>query len=320
MGKRLIGRGGEFRLTPPALESMPGVLVLGANGNVGSLLVEELTRRGSLVTAALRPRRAPPPGPSGVRWVEAELSRPDSLRSALVGIDRVIWTPSVGLVPGCLAVLEEANPARVVVISSASVHTQLPSGGARKKRAAEAAIRGSKLHYTILRPTMIFGNARDRNLTRLLDYLDRFPIFPLFGDGSGLMQPVFIDDLVEAILRAVARPIADRQTYDIGGAAALSYRALVETTAEALGRRVWFARIPVALAAGSLRLANRIGMRFLSEEQVLRLTEDKVVDNGRIVADLGCAPRGFAQGIAEQVSARRAMRIRAVTAPVNRRT
>jgi nucleoside-diphosphate-sugar epimerase len=201
--------------------------------------------------------------------------------------------------------LEAANLARVVIISSASVHTSLPSSGARTKRDAEAAIRASDLCYTIVRPTMIYGNARDRNLARLLDYLERVSVFPLFGDGSGLMQPVFIDDLVEVILRALVSPLARKETYDVGGAAPLSYRELVEAAAAALSRPVRFARVPLGLAAGSLRLANRVGLRFLREEQVHRLTEDKVVDNERVRSDLGWTPCAFAEGIAAEVRARR---------------
>jgi uncharacterized protein YbjT (DUF2867 family) len=293
----------------PSVSDRPfRTLVLGANGNVGSLLVRELAGRGADVVGAIRPRRTPPAEPRGVRWVKVELDAPGTLRAALDGVDGVVWTPSVGLVPSCLPVLEAARPERVVIVSSASVHTRLGSSGARRKRDAEAAIRGSGLRYAILRPTMIYGNARDRNLTRLLDYLERFPFFPLFGEGSGLMQPVFVDDLVEAILRALVSPLARCETYDLGGATALTYRELVESAAAALGRRVRFARVPLGLAAGSLRWANRLGMRFLREEQVHRLTEDKVVDNARIMTDLGLAPRGFAEGIAEQVRARRAVR------------
>jgi uncharacterized protein YbjT (DUF2867 family) len=280
-------------------------LVLGANGNVGSLLVRELARRGAPVVGALRPHRTPPREPAGASWVEVELDSPESLRAALRDIDGVIWTPSVGLVPSCLPVLEAARPDRVVIVSSASVHTRLPSSGARTKRSAEAAIRASGLGCTIIRPTMIYGNARDRNVSRLLDYLERFPLFPLFGDGAGLMQPVFIDDLVEVILRALVSPLAKDETYDVGGAAPLTYRQLVEASAAALGRRVRFASVPLGLAAGSLRMANRIGLRFLREEQIHRLTEDKVVDNGRVRSDLGVNPRGFADGIAAEVRARR---------------
>jgi len=283
-------------------------LVLGANGNVGTLLVERLAREGAAVTGALRPGREAPREPRSAGWAEVELGTPASLAAALAGVNRVVWTPSVGLVPGCIDTLERADLERVVVISSASVHTTLDSGGARAKRDAEARIRASRLRWTILRPTMIYGNARDRNLTRLLEALERWPIFPLFGDGAGLLQPVFIDDLVEAIVRALSSPVAVAKTYDLGGGLPLSYRQLVAETAAALGRHVWLVGVPLPLAAAGVRLANRCGVRALREEQVLRLAEDKVVDNDPVCRELGIAPRVFADGIRRQIDARRAGR------------
>ncbi len=298
------------------------VLVLGAGGNVGTLLMAELARRGAssgggasggALSGAVRPGRIPPREPTGARWVEVDLAAPGTLEAALlangsVAFDTVLWTPSVGLLPSCLDALERAAPGRVVIISSASVHTRLQSGGARMKREAEARVRASGLRFTVIRPTMIYGNARDRNLTRLLDYLERCPLFPLFGDGSGLMQPVFIDDLVETILRAAEEPSAEGKSYDVGAAASLTYRELVETAAAALGKRARFVSVPLGAAAFLLRTANRLGLRFLREEQVLRLAEDKVVDNGPVIADLGVHPRGFQEGIARQVERRRGTR------------
>jgi uncharacterized protein YbjT (DUF2867 family) len=289
-------------------DSRGRTLVIGANGNVGTLLLQELVRRGETPLASLRPGRSRPPDLPGVEWVEAELSRPESLGPALARAETVIWTPAVWMVPACLGALEAAAPRRFVVISSASVHTKLASGGARTKRAAEARIRESKLPWTIVRPTMIYGNVRDRNIARLLDYLERWPVFPLFGDGSGLMQPVFIHDLVAMILRAAETPAAAGQAYDFGAAETLSYRSLVETAARALGRRTRFAVIPLGLAAGALRTANRVGLKFLREEQALRLAEDKVVDNGPALRDLGATTRTFADGVALEVRERREAR------------
>jgi len=278
------------------------ILVLGAGGNVGSLLRAEMSRRGERVIAAYRSRIPDDRGES--EWRHADLSDPESLRPALAGVDAAIWTPSVGLVPRCLDVLRSADLRRVVVISSASVHTRLSTGGARMKRAAEEAIRASGIRFTILRPTMIYGNERDRNVSRLLDFLDRSSLFPMFGSGSALMQPVYLEDVVQAVLGALEAPAAEGRSYDLGGAEPLSYRALVEQAAAALGRRVRFVHIPTGLAARALRAANRIGWKGLREEQVLRLAEDKVVDNGPVSADLGIRPINFAQGVRRQVESR----------------
>ncbi|PTE26679.1 NAD-dependent epimerase/dehydratase family protein, partial [Staphylococcus equorum] len=52
-----------------------------------------------------------------------------------------------------------------------------------------------KINITILRPTMIYGSSRDRNMNKLIKFIDRFPIYPIFGNGNNLMQPVNAKDL-----------------------------------------------------------------------------------------------------------------------------
>ncbi len=291
------------------------ILVLGAGGNVGSLLLDRLARSGQAVGGALRPGRALPATPAGVRWFAVDLERPATLARALDGARALVWTPAVRLLPRCLETLERGRVGRVVVVSSAGVHTRLPSRGAQAKREAEAALCASRLDFTVLRPTMIYGNRRDRNLTRLLDWLERWPVFPLFGDGRALMQPVYIGDVVEALARSLDRPAAGRRLYDLGGAEPIAYRDLLETAGAALGVRPILVPIPLRLSAAAVRWAHRLGVRALRDEQVMRLMEDKVVDNGPVRADLGVEPITFAEGIARQVAERRAPGPRADRVP-----
>jgi uncharacterized protein YbjT (DUF2867 family) len=285
------------------------ILVLGANGNVGTLLVQRLVRSGIAVAGALRPGRERPTIEGALEWREVDLERPETLRGALGGVRTVVWTPGVKLLPPCLRPLEESGVGHVVIVSSASVHTRLESGGARAKRDAEARLRESRLPFTVIRPTMIYGNRRDRNLTRLLDWLERVPVFPLFGDGRALMQPVYIGDVAESLVRATERTPRGR-FYDLGGAESISYRQLLDTAGAALGVRPLLVPVPLALSVAAVRWAGRLGVRALRDEQVLRLAEDKVVDNGPIRAELGIEPITFAEGIARQVAERRAERPR----------
>jgi uncharacterized protein YbjT (DUF2867 family) len=278
------------------------ILVLGGNGNVGSLLVEQLARAGRPVACGARDAASATRG-APVRRVDLE--RPGTLAAALEGVEAVVWTPSVTLLPRCLTALERSGARRLVVVSSASVHTRLDSRGAQAKRDAEARLRQSGLEWTVLRPTMIYGNARDRNLTRLLDWFDRVPVFPVFG-GRALMQPVYIGDVVAALARILERPDTAGRCFDLGGAAPLTYRELLETAAAALGVRPRFVPLSLGAAAWAVRWSRHLGLRLLREEQVWRLGEDKVVDNGPVREALGIEPLSFAEGIACQVRERRA--------------
>ena len=50
-------------------------------------------------------------------------------------------------------------------------------------------------NVTILNSTMIYGNSRDINMSRLIRFMDRYRFFPIFGNGENYMQPIYIEDL-----------------------------------------------------------------------------------------------------------------------------
>ncbi|MDQ3810432.1 MAG: NAD-dependent epimerase/dehydratase family protein, partial [Chloroflexota bacterium] len=195
-----------------------------------------------------------------------------------------------GHVPGLVQALEEARVRRALFVSTTAIFTSLPAASKAVRLAAEAAVEQSSLDWTILRPTMIYGTERDRNISRLLRFLHRSPVFPLCGNA--LWQPVHVADLAEAVVAAVDSPRTSRRAFNVGGAAPLRFADLVRTAARAIGRRVWLVPVPLSLALVGARLT-----RAVREEQLRRLVEDKTVDNTPAVAAFGFAPRTFEAGV-----------------------
>ena len=172
-------------------------------------------------------------------------------------------------------------------------------------KTGERIIAESGLVYTILRPSMIYGSDRDRNMNRLIRFLRRTRIFPLFGGGGSKMQPVHYEDLADGIVSAIQHTGSDYKAYNLAGPEPLTYRKLVETILDRLQRRVHLVSIPTGptfLAVKSLQWLPRFP---INGEQVLRLREDKVFDVSDAVADLGYRPRPFAEGVAEEIEALR---------------
>ena len=83
--------------------------------------------------------------------------------------------------------------------------------------AAELAIETSSLKYTILRPTMIYGSDRDRNMWRLIRFMRYSPIVPIFGDGTSLQQPIYVDDVAQAIVGCLGSDKTIGKSYNIAG-------------------------------------------------------------------------------------------------------
>jgi len=168
-------------------------------------------------------------------------------------------------------------------------------------RINEAKIRTSGIVYTILRPSMIYGSLRDKNMHRLVRFLDRSPVFPLFGAGRSLMQPVFVDDLAQGIVNAIGDSVTENEDYNLAGPAAIPYSEIVDCIARRLGRRVIRVSIPTRLAADLVKIAQYLPGFPVTEEQVLRLLEDKVYDISKAAAELDYRPRSFQDGIAVEI-------------------
>jgi len=225
------------------------------------------------------------------------------MEAAFAGHDTLLYVASMGFghVPGVVAAAERAGIRRAVFVSTTAVLTRLPVRSKPVRAAAEQSVRDSGLTWTIIRPTMIYGSARDRNMCRLLRLLARLPAVPVPGSGSALQQPVHVDDVADAVIAAASAPAAAGREYVISGREPVTLAELVLQAGAAVGRRPALLRVPQGPVISALRLLERLRIRLpLRAEQVERLGEDKAFGHADAERDLGVRPRAFAEGILQE--------------------
>ena len=273
------------------------LLLVGGTGFLGSFVAARLAQRDLRVLVRPTSDRASLPPNVEVRVGDLAGSLP------LDGIDTLVYCASMGFghVPPLVPQLEAAGVQRAVFLSTTAIFTRLPAASRAPRLEAERAVQASRLDWTILRPTMIYGTPRDRNISRLLRYLQRCPCVPVCADA--LWQPVYVEDLADGVVAALDSPRATRRAYNLAGAAPLRFTELVRTAARALGRPAWLVRVPMRLAVAAARLT-----RVVSPEQVWRLAEDKAFDYADAARDFGYAPRTFDDGVRLEVSGLRTLR------------
>ena len=269
------------------------VLLIGGTGFLGSFVAARLFASVERELCVLvRPTSDRSCLPPEVEVRVGDLGEP----LPLGGIDTLVYCASMGFghVPRLVQQLEAAGVQRAVFIGSTAIFTRLPAASRAVRLEAERAVGSSRLAWTIVRPTMIYGTHRDRNISRLLRALSRWPVFPVCGDG--LWQPIYVEDLADAVLAALASPRTLGRAYNLAGATPLRFSHLVRTAARALGRNVVLVPVPLRLAVVAARLT-----RVVSPEQVLRLAEDKAFDYSEATRDFSFSPRSFEEGVRLEV-------------------
>jgi nucleoside-diphosphate-sugar epimerase len=272
----------------------PPVLILGASSLIGPFL----TRR---LDAAQQPwvalSRNPPPGDG--RWIAGDLT---ASRLPAGPIETVLSLSPIWLLPPALEALDAAGMRRLVCFSSTSRFTKQDSadpgerGVAARLADSEAAViafcEAKGIAWTILRPTMIYAEGRDANVSRLASVIRRFGVMPICGKGEGLRQPVHADDLAVAALAARDAGAARNQAYDLPGGETISYRRMVEYIFDGLNKRVLIVRLPPWLWRLLIAAAQPL-LPGVTQAMGHRMAEDLTFDAAPATRDFGWSPRPF---------------------------
>jgi uncharacterized protein YbjT (DUF2867 family) len=280
------------------------VLLTGATGLLGGALLRLLLAGGHETRCLVR---ADSPNASRLDGERVEVIRGDAAREedlyrALEDTDALLHVAGIEYAPSVVGAASRADVERILVVGSTSAHSAYAFRSGPKLR-MEELVRESDLAWTIVRPTMIYGSELDRNVHRLLRFLDRSPFFPVFGPGTNLWQPVYHEDCARGVFEALERPASVRRSYDLPGAEPLTYLDLVKTAAAALGRSPRIVRLPIEPVCRALAAAERLRLPLpVDSGQVRRLREDKAYPYERARIDLDYAPRPFSEGVALEVA------------------
>jgi nucleoside-diphosphate-sugar epimerase len=279
------------------------VFVTGGTGFTGSYVLPLLLKNGYEVRCLYRPesdRSVLLRGHPEIEWAPGDLSDARALSASMQGAEALVNLASLGFghADFILRAAKEAGIQRAIFISTTAIFTQLNAKSKNVRLAAETAIQASGLKYTILRPTMIYGSPRDRNMWRLVRFMRYSPIVPVFGDGNYLQQPIYVGDVARAILGCLCNDSTIGKSYNIAGRFPLTYNQVIDTIAAQMNKRVWKVHIPSASIVGLLKFFERLYIPFpVKAEQVLRLNENKNFSYEEAQKDFGFTSLTFEAGI-----------------------
>ena len=271
------------------------IAVLGGSSLLGERMLPLLAQDGHSTSAFTRsPSRAPVPG---VVW-----RRADDWQG--LTLDTFLSFAPLWVLSDYLERLADTDVKRVVVLSSTSRFAKQASPDARERDVAQRLINAEEqleqwaterqIQWVILRPTLIYGFGRDKNISQIARFIQRFGFFPLIAGATGLRQPVHGDDVVQACLSAMSTTDLASGAFNLSGGEVLPYHTMVNRIFHALGRPERTLPVP----AGALKLGVSIlsclpRYRHLSSALVARMNQDLEFDHSDAHHRLGFTPRAF---------------------------
>jgi nucleoside-diphosphate-sugar epimerase len=285
------------------------IALLGATSKTGRYVVPVLCDHGHAVTAIGRDRTNLAALDPRARTIIADIADAAALRAALADAECVASLAHARYAAEILAALP-ASCRHVVLTGSVRKFTQLPDPAADAVREGEALLLASGRSGVMLHPSMIYGAPEERNINRVLALLARFPSWlpipvPLPDGGRHTVQPVFVDDMVAAMVAAIERPEAAGAPIIVAGPRPITYREMIERCAAAAGRRVLVLPLPLSWIKSGLALTQRLGIRMpFSAIELTRATENKAFDVNDLRTRLGVKPRPFEDGLAAVMAGR----------------
>jgi nucleoside-diphosphate-sugar epimerase len=277
------------------------VFVTGGTGFTGSHVVPLLLKNGYEVRCLYRPgsdRSVLPQ--TTIEWALGDVSDPQTLSASICGTDVLINITSLGFghADSILRAAKDAGIQRAIFVSTTAIFTQLNAKSKKVRVAAELAIETIRLKHTILRPTMIYGGPRDRNMWRLIRFMRYSPVVPVFGDGKYLQQPIYVGDVAQAILSCLCNDQTIGKSYNIAGKYPVTYDQVIDTIDGQMNKHLWKLHIPSSPVVSILKFFEWLHIPFpIKAEQVLRLNENKDFSYAEAQRDFGFSPLSFEQGI-----------------------
>jgi len=285
------------------------ILVTGASGFVGRHVVAHLREAGRRVRALVRPtssRRME--DTADLEIADGDIRTAASVAAAargcgacvhLVGILRqrgeaTFRTVHVEGTEHVVSACREAGVRRLVHMSALGVGRGVDTPYFRTKEEAEARVRESGLHWTILRPSVIHGPRGDF-MIQMARMVARPGPVPLVGHGLQVIQPVWVEDVARIAAGALERDGTVGRAYAVGGPDLLTLRAFYRTVSRVLlGREKWLFPVPrLAVRSGAWVASRVLANPPVTPDELRMLEAARPCDTAPIERDFDMQPAPF---------------------------
>lgn len=222
--------------------------------------------------------------------IHEELPRLVVNTCAKLGVKRVLHMSALGADPTAPSAYLRSKGVGQEVVRQAGEDSA--AGGWFTYLNGPKLVWGSALRVTIFRPAIIFGRG-DSFFTRFARLLRRIPLFLPLAKPHARLQPVWVEDVAEAYVRALDNPRTHGQIYDLCGPRSYTLRELVEYARMVIGSHKPIVNLPDWLAYAQASVLERLPGKLMTKDNFHSLSVDSICASDHFPAVFNIQPESI---------------------------
>lgn len=282
------------------------IAITGANSSVGLNLIKQIISSTDInVIAGVRSDRAMQSLPKSDQVDPRIISYQDpaQLAASLEGADCIVhlagiliedrntsyMSANVDATEAVVKAAQQLKTKHFVFISVVGASSECANAYFRSKGLAEQIVKKSGLAASIIRTPILLGpntagassivGAATQSKTKIL------------GGGKYSMRPLDIDDLNQAILNCCQSDSTEAKLFELVGPEPISYRDLIQKTAEMMNNKVEIGSVPIAIAKIVAAISSRLKGGGITPTVIDVITKDEVVaENADTLLNISLTP------------------------------
>lgn len=289
------------------------LLVTGITGHSGKYFLQELINNkyeGSIRCIVRETSNTSLLDNSGlnIEKVVGDLDDPHFIDGVMNGVDTVMHIYNIHHSPMIVQSAIKNKVKRLILVHTTGIYSEFKYASEGYKK-IEQKIKELKsdtkclTKITILRPSMIYGDLCDRNMSKFIKMIDKFRIMPVINGGNSLIQPVNARDLGKAFYTVLMFPVkSDGDAYDLSGERPIRMIDAFRLISKELNKKTVFVSVPLSLGVLMATVIKTLTLgRIDYIERVQRMGEDRNYSHDAATSDFGYNPMTFEKGIQIEV-------------------
>jgi len=239
-----------------------------------------------------------------IEKVYGELNDKEFVRRAVNGVDDIMHIYNIHHSPIIVEAAIQNNVRRAILVHTTGIYSNFKDASqgykdVEKKVFELVADPNCPTKVTIVRPTMIYGDLCDSNMSKFIKMIDRLRIMPVINGGKSLIQPVNARDLGKAFYTVLMTPEKTAgKAYDLSGEKPLPLIEVFKMISDNLNKKTTFVSVPIGFGVFLARVAKVFSLGKIDfVEKVQRMAEDRSYSHEEAKCDFDYKPMSFKKGI-----------------------